>query len=77
MLFFFTRNKSRFLAKRPHISTVLPAKSNNDVMFCLQSYQGLTDVSKMHSNEAILYFLYTGKDEVFTTTCICTVAGSL
>ena len=23
------------------IGTVLPAKSNSDVMFCLQSYQGL------------------------------------
>ena len=32
-----------------------------------------TDVSKMHSNEANLYFFYRGKDEVFTTTCICSI----
>ena len=32
-----------------------------------------TDVSKMHSNEAILYFLQTGKDYVLTTMCICNI----
>ena len=26
-----------------HSPTVLPAKSDSDVMFCLQSYQGLLD----------------------------------
>ena len=32
-----------------------------------------TDVSKMHSKEQILYVLKTGKDNVFTTTCICII----
>ena len=29
-----------------------------------------TDVSKMHSNGPCLYFLSTGKDDVFTLQCI-------
>ena len=32
-----------------------------------------TDVSKMHNNEAFLYFLQKVKDDVFTTTCICSI----
>ena len=32
-----------------------------------------TDVSKMHSNEAIPYYFYTGKDELLTTTRICSI----
>ena len=32
-------NKEDFNNKSP--ATVLPAKSDSDVMFCLQSYQGL------------------------------------
>ena len=32
-----------------------------------------TYVSKMHSNGAILYFLYKGKDDDFTTTRICCI----
>ena len=30
--------------------TLLPAKSNSDVMFCLQSHQGLV-IDKSHTND--------------------------
>ena len=38
----FQSNDVLWLTKRPVTpSTVLPAKSDSDFMFCLQSYQGL------------------------------------
>ena len=38
MLFLFSSRSNLVLALK---ATVLPAKSDSDVMFCLQSYQGL------------------------------------
>ena len=35
------RNRSLLEVSRVSVSTVLPAKSDSDVMFCLKSYQGL------------------------------------
>ena len=43
-----------------HEHTVVPTKSDSDIIFCLQFLsETLTCivVSKMHSNEAILFFL--------------------
>ena len=34
-------NQHSISKQKYHTSTVLPAKSDSDVMFCLQSYQGL------------------------------------
>ena len=35
-------SKTKLLLKIDHIPTVLPAKSDSDFMFCVQSYQGLS-----------------------------------
>ena len=45
MLYILTGN----ISLRCFPATVLPAKSDSDVMFCLQSYQGLrTDISLVY-----------------------------
>ena len=41
------------------LSTVVPTKSDSDIIFCLQLLSII--VLKMHSNKAILFFLKTGK----------------
>ena len=43
------RNKKCLCSVSNLDTTVLPAKSNSDVMFCLQSYQGLRiDISLVY-----------------------------
>ena len=66
-------NKSIVNKKREHklrVSTVLPAKSDSDVMFCLQSYQGLI----INSSLSINHILRIGLIHKWSidSRCICT-----
>ena len=63
---YFPKSKINFLKFCEHIHTVLPAKSDSDVMFCLQYYQGLIiyrslvyeGCSNMNANRFITFVTY-------------------
>ena len=72
--------KAHWCSMRCHFKQVVKDEDQHrviPVVVAMYIYKMLqiqyNDVSKMHSNEAILYFLQTGKDYVFTTTCICNI----
>ena len=37
----FNANKTNFIVLQENCAAVIPTKSDSDVVFCLQSYQGL------------------------------------
>ena len=51
-------------------SVICTCVSNDLYLYMLLKFIVLI-VSKMHSNEAILFFLQIGKARLFTATCIC------